>query len=70
METVVEINEKGDTGESGKNDISDTPPQGRLPPLQPMKVTPQLLLSPASVFHCLKKELDFALLTTVKRELF
>ncbi|CAB4027349.1 sodium potassium calcium exchanger 4-like isoform X3, partial [Paramuricea clavata] len=39
VETVVEINEKEDTGESTKDDNKDTtPPQGRLPPLQPLKV--------------------------------
>ena len=41
VETVVEINEQGDpdNGESTEDTNKDaTPPQGRLPPLQPLKV--------------------------------
>jgi hypothetical protein len=38
VETVVEI-EKEDSSEPSKDDnIDATPPQGRLPPLQPLKV--------------------------------
>ena len=39
VETVVEINEKEQSHEPSKDDTKDTtPPQGRLPPLQPLTV--------------------------------
>ena len=45
VETVVEINEKKESQEPSQDDTKDTtPPQGRLPPLQPLKVTVSTLL--------------------------
>jgi hypothetical protein len=73
VETVAEINEKEDTGESTKDDNKDaTPHQGRLPPLQPLKVNNKLFLFTTPV-HCSLKNssctlvylLDVSVLTTV-----